>query len=516
MKIAVVVQSKEFLNSAGVQIRYVRFQAAMHDVDDAKLSFVTLDTLQTERQYPADVYLFVKTFTPDALVMMAHLSGLGKIVGQDLFDDYFSQAGDARLARFRTWLGHSAPFTDFAVCTTPRMSKVVRSYLPDAAITPIDDPMRQWDREALDGHLGAKLSRMRNQCRVRLVWFGIGDNPYFPVGLQDLIPNMDGIADLQTAGWSIDLTVLTNDRALNGRTLSRLTKGAVPVTLKTWSAAAEQEALADADVVLLPVSGQSFSVAKSLNRAITAIEHGCQVISQGYPLYRRLDPFIYTDVGEFALDLTRGVLRLSPSVLDEQAGRLRQLGDPGMLTANFLSSVREAMRRKADAAFTAPGALCVLHGMESPFTQHKLVSRLSGISVKTPFHDAKWNYHVRFESEDDRLVAFVEKSRIERLAAGMPVTGSARSINDHTFFKVALPDEDNVANMAVHAVASSHIAARLAIYPALMACTEKMVRQLFAEARVIVSERNIVSFATQPWQRPPPDVSGFSPTTNKI
>jgi len=506
VKIAVIVQSEKFLASAGVQIRYLRFKAMLSEADEAELVFLTLHALEAERQYTADVYLFVKTFTADALTLMAHLSGLRKVVGQDLFDDYFSQFGDARLARFRTWLGRSAPFTDFAVCTTSRMSEVVRSYLPDVPITPVDDPMHHLDRDALDRRLAAKLLRMRRERRVRLIWFGIGDNPYFPVGLQDFIANAEAVTDLQKAGWAVDVTVLTNDRALTSLTLPRLAKLPATIDLTTWSVAVERKALEEADAVLLPVSGQSFSRAKSLNRAITAIENGCQVISQGFPLYRRLDPLIYTDVGQFALDLTRGALRVSALTLNEQADRLRTLGDPRTLTVSFLSACRQAFKGKKQATSAAPGLLCVLHGMESPVAQHKLVSRLGGLSVKTPFHDARWNYHLRFDVEGGQLVVLIEGGQVGRLAAGIQVDQRPRIVHERTFLEVLLPDAASASEVPIHCIASPHLAARLAVYPALMRHAERVVRHLFPQPRVLVSERNVASFATQPWQQPPPAI----------
>ena len=162
-----------------------------------------------------DVYVFCKTFDVAALLLARRIRAAGKIVAQDLFDDYFSQHDDPRLQRFRQWLADMAPVTHYAVCSTPRMVDVLRPYMPDIRITAIDDPIIGFDAERVAALAASKAERARATARIDVVWFGIGDNPYFPVGLHDLVACEPALASLERLGWDVSLRIVTNKRAVD-------------------------------------------------------------------------------------------------------------------------------------------------------------------------------------------------------------------------------------------------------------------------------------------------------------
>ena len=165
------------------------------------------------------------------------------------------------------------------------------------------DPFPEIDPSALVGAVTAKLERARSQRVIDVVWYGNGSNPFFGVGLCDVAAFSWSLADLASGSFDVRLSILTDQPSMTAGNLARLSKLPVRYRLEAWSLEAEQAALAQALVSFIPVNGQSFSRAKSYNRALTAISAGVQVLSPGFPLYRDLAPAIYTDALELLSDV---------------------------------------------------------------------------------------------------------------------------------------------------------------------------------------------------------------------
>src|SRR5689334_15150373 len=100
MKICIVIQSEAFRSSAGMRIRYDRFRECLQGTG-VSLEVAICSDLVASKIFAHDVYIFCKTFDTMALLLARRLRALGKVIGQDLFDDYFSQTDDPRLQRFR-------------------------------------------------------------------------------------------------------------------------------------------------------------------------------------------------------------------------------------------------------------------------------------------------------------------------------------------------------------------------------------------------------------------------------
>lgn len=420
MQICIVTQSLQFANSAGMRIRYNRFIECATDRNVA-IIVVPIGQLVEARTFEHDVYIFCKTFDATALILAAHLKSVGKTVGQDLFDDYFSQYGDDRLSTYRSWLRDMAAFTDFAICSTPRMAEILAEYMPTIPITAIDDPVIDHDPLRVAAWSQSKIAAAAASRNLNLVWFGIGDNPYFPVGLADLTAHAAELARLRMLGWSLRLTIVTNARPLTVDGLALLRGLNLDYRIVEWTEEAEDRGLRDADVALLPVSGQPFSRAKSLNRAITALDNGCQVLSQGFPLYKRLDAFIYRSVDDLAADLDRGACRLSAVTTPALTRCFAALANPFVSADRFVAASRAAWTAvdPMDGAVQAGRTACgVIHGWDTRISLHKLVQRLGGLSIRSPFCSEPWNFPVRYDVIGCRLVLRVEVRLCERL--GIP------------------------------------------------------------------------------------------------
>jgi hypothetical protein len=489
MKIVIAVQSEAFLQSAGVRIRYRRFLSALPDYE-ARTEFQTVSELAERNQFPADIYIFVKCFSPEALILMAHLRSIGKTVGQDIFDDYFSQYDDARLARFRTWLLRAGPSTHFAVCTTHRMQAVLKAYLPDVPITIVEDPISQLDGAAINTLVAPKVEELKRGAPLRVAWFGIGDNPFFPVGLQDLITHSWQLGRIRDMGRPVELTILTNARALNVNALSGLRRVPVPHRIREWSEEGETKLLRDSHVAFVPVGAQSFSRAKSLNRAVSALAEGCQVLSAGYPLYAPLDDFLYRSPEELASDVGNGQLRLRPETVGAFAARIAEIADPQPAALAFFGAAIAAAETVSKPKSKA--VLCVLHGLDSPSSQHKLANRVGGLSVKTPFHSIKLNYNLRFEIVDGRYRVLLDDKWTEAIDPAIPINeADSVKIESRRFISLS-PEALGLGGLAPErSVDSGALPPRLAVYPGMMRQLSAACRSIFPSCNVVVSDRNI-------------------------
>src|SRR4051794_30874232 len=133
MRICVVVPSEEYLQQAGVRIRYLRIREFLLELGN-ELTLQVLDKFSPKESPDKDVYIFSKCYDARAYVFARFLADAGKLIGVDIFDDYFSQQSDSRFERMREWLRTVAELTDFFLCSTPRMEEVLKSVTPGIPI----------------------------------------------------------------------------------------------------------------------------------------------------------------------------------------------------------------------------------------------------------------------------------------------------------------------------------------------------------------------------------------------
>lgn len=390
MKIGVIVPSTEYLAQAGVRIRYRRIAPHLAALGH-ELVIEVIENVRGATDLGCDAYLFSKCYDARAIVLARMMRAAGKLVAIDLFDDMFSQRDDSRFVRHRAWLREIAETIDFGLCSTERMRAILHDYAPALPAHVLNDPFESFDRT----HLARRIEQKRREAldgrTLRLLWFGVGDNPHFTVGLADLAAFAPTLQRLRANGFEIELDILTNRRALTERGLRMIRRLGMPHRVEEWTADREIDLLDASLLSFLPVNGQGFSNAKSLNRAVTALTGGTQILSAGYPLYAPLAEFIYRDAGALLADLEADRLRLSGATLDALAERFAGFGDPtrevGKL-ADFLAGLRPG-------AAGPPAELAVIHGRKSPVQVHKQVQRLKQLSVGSPYAASGLNFDVR-------------------------------------------------------------------------------------------------------------------------
>lgn len=393
MRIGVLLPSEQQKNQAGVRIRYLRIQAAMARLG-CSLELINIQDFTSRATFVHDLYLVSKCYDARAVVAAHMLRSLGKPVGVDLFDDYFSQVADSRFVRLRHWLKALLALSSFVLCSTPAMRQVAHQYAPALPVHVMNDPATPTEIPALADALRRKVEFARENRCLDLAWFGMGDNPNFPVGLEDLVAFGGELAPLRGRGYQINFTILTNRRALTQDSLAALKRLPLAYRIEEWSEEKEQSLLASSLLCFLPVNGQSFSTVKSLNRAVTALSAGTQVLSVGYPLYEVFSDLIYRDARDFMADLSRGELRLREKTLPLLARRLGEYADidrESAALATFLGSIHGPAR-------PAPlkGGVAVIHGKETLGDIHKFTQRMGGLSVASPFTTANLHFDLCF------------------------------------------------------------------------------------------------------------------------
>jgi hypothetical protein len=485
MRICVLLPDEPKAEQAGLRIRYQRIAAPLAELGHT-LSLLPIQNLTRGTLGAHDIYVLSKCYDARALVAMRAIQAAGKRVGADFFDDYFSQSHDSRFARLRYWFREVVAGSDFALCSTPRMRDLVEQAAPTLPVHLMNDPAHNFQPETLRSLLREKLEKMAQTRLISVLWFGIGDNPNFPVGLRDLATFGDALDRLRHRGFAVHLKILTNQRAMTPRALAGLRRLATEWHLEEWSETREQELLADALVAFLPVNAQNFSIAKSLNRAVTALAAGAQVLSTGFPLYAPLEDFLYTDPLVLLADLERGMPRLRADTVDSLALRFSELADPVhevRRLRSFLADIKKASVRNH------PSAVAVVHGRETLGAVHKLAQRLGGLSVASPLSSASLSYDVRFSvaPESNDLVMAISAKHAPDLPVPWHGDGEARRIKLRDLF--AAGDLPDCFDGVVALLAAGTPGALVAMYPKLMQLISLALRRVFPQITCFYSEQ---------------------------
>ena len=491
MKLKVLIPSEEYKANAGARIRYGRLEQdlAAHGV---VLTLQSIADFSPEDDY--DALLVSKCHDARALVAAAAASGRGKLVGVDLFDDYFSQKADSRLARYRLWLMQLLPNCHFAICSTLVMEEVARRYSPGLPVHIVNDPAPDVATQKLSDCLATKLAKARSEQFIRLAWFGVGDNPHFKVGLSDLASHGESLRKLADGGMDLELTVLTNPRALTADGLALIREVPVRTRVEEWTEEREEQLLSEAFACFLPVNAQPFSVAKSLNRAVSALSAGCQVISAGYPLYEAFAELIYRDGGSFIDDLKRNLMKHSAARLSKYVSLMTKFAS----AAEEAAALASFLKRLTPATTKDPRPIALLHGHATNGAAHKAVRALGGLSVGTPYCPADFAFDVAFPTFGHRMVMLMsdQVAKSAKPERGSTVQ-SARIRFNRKLWKLADGDEQTGESIPDDAHwYSAPLTFQLATYQSSMTSIAARMQDVFGPCRILLSENSPMPFSS--------------------
>jgi len=405
-RIIFVVPSDAHLDTGGVRIRYDRMRGPL-SIFNVSVDICSLSTLLTEvRVSPGDIVVFSKVYSLLTPLLVAKLQERGHLVGIDLFDNYFSDDSDSRLTRFREWLRRVSCRVNFVIYSTSELKNTVSPLGPAVPDILLPDVVTDVDINRIAAVADTKLARRLSDRFLNIVWFGNGSNPFFVAGLNDLAAFSDQLCFLESCGWRVGLTILTNGTSIDSVIGARLGRLSVDWTLKEWSVEAEVESLTDADFCFLPVNFQPFSRSKTLNRALAAITSGCQVFSAGYELYDPLRPLIYTDASEMVHDLTHGRAKIGSSSKHAILDHLSAYADPygvAMDLAHFFDRLITERPFAATSVYAVNPPLLLVDGIQSDPDLIATATYLGGISVRSPtVAKIKFKFDVEFNSTAKR------------------------------------------------------------------------------------------------------------------
>lgn len=407
--LCIVVPNQDYLNQAGARIRYKRL-AKYYEENNYLLCFSELNDCLRDDCDSHDVYLISKCYSSSAVVLAQKAKDAGKLVGVDLFDDYFSQSNDSRFVRLRNWLRNLARICDFAWSSTERMKSVAIKYFAPDKVHVLNDPIDANEFLGFDQLLSQKHSHFLETNTLDIVWFGMGDNPDFRVGLSDLLAFKEQLLFLNRQSFRVKITILTNLRALTPQMMQRLRSIGSSLSIELWTEEREKETLRKAFACFIPVNYQGFSIVKSLNRCVTAFTYGCQVIAPGFNLYSDLEQFYYRDIREFVLDLQNKSLKYQANELGDFKSTLLNKADPAIEARNsslFLNSLVETQlsssesieldRSNNTSTVDSERFKGFIFGLSIPIEQVALIQQSKYITISSPFSVSKIRPSFRFD-----------------------------------------------------------------------------------------------------------------------
>ena len=340
MKIIFVVPSSQWLTSAGVRIRYQRLEP-FFKINDCTVNIIPIQDVSESYLRCADVVILSKVFSTDSIHIMTLCRNFGVKIGIDLFDDYFSDNRLSVFRRFHDWLELTSQIIDFIICSTDRMKSIASQYFNPQLIHKINDTKdASITFSETKRLLDAKIVELSAKNHLNILWFGMGDNPYFNVGISDLSNYSNALFQIKKLTNSINFTILTNERALNAKNLTRISRLPIQSKLEIWSECKEKNYLRESHLAFMPVSHQNFSVAKSPNRCLTALSYGCQILSNGFDLYHDFSEFIYKNTRNWSEDYKNSTFRFSSDKMSSFEDICKKLYDPEVEVLKFLHFLR--------------------------------------------------------------------------------------------------------------------------------------------------------------------------------
>lgn len=240
-----------------------------------------------------DVVVFQKAYEAGDLDLAEQLSARGVRIVFDLCDNHFHTPGErpelvARAERLRRMID----LADGVTVSSPLLGDLVdkkRTFLIDDALDPVAAAGRmrrgQWFGRRMKG--------------VRLTWFGNAGSEEPAFGLVDvarIVPDLNRLH----RHLPLSLTVVTNSKDGYRR---HLADAQFPTRFVPWSLPTFPATHAAAEMCLLPITINPFTVCKTSNRVVTSLMLGTPAVADLIPSYEEFVPYIL--VGDWEANIER-------------------------------------------------------------------------------------------------------------------------------------------------------------------------------------------------------------------
>ncbi len=227
-----------------------------------------------------DIVVFQKCYAEEDIVLVKELKKDGTITVFDLCDNHFyNPTGSPVLAARAERLREVIEQSDTITVSTAEIGKLI----PGRKITVIDDTVDTVTYDAL------KMARLQWRTRAKkffnpvfdIVWFGTAGSETPRFGMVDLTRITGGLERLNKR-LPVRLTVISNSREAYAK---YLTGFAFPTRYYEWQRDTFPYLFSVQDVCIIPIDANPFTICKTSNRLITALQLGLPVVADRIPSY---------------------------------------------------------------------------------------------------------------------------------------------------------------------------------------------------------------------------------------
>lgn len=303
----------------------VGWKPKSNDPSVASVRFRCLSPMNALREqgFPVEIFdparasqyslvVFSKLYDAENVKLARSLSSQGIKTVLDLSDNHFYNPYD--LPAYKTaalQLREMIDAVSVVICCSAHLAKVIsREVKLRRPALVVGDAV-----EGLDLGENARSAFARADGEpFRIVWFGSHGSPNAPAGMEDLLSVREHLGRAARQARA-ELVVVSNDRAKFETLRPQLS---IESRYVEWDGAAFGAELAHANVVIIPINANPFTLCKSNNRLATALWYGVPVLADRIPAYDELAPFAF--IGDWDVGLRHCLASSREAQLRTMAG----------------------------------------------------------------------------------------------------------------------------------------------------------------------------------------------------
>jgi hypothetical protein len=228
-------------------------------------------------------------------LLIKQLKDLNIPIVIDLFDNYYAYSSTAlQRGIYWQWLS-SLNSTDGVIVSTTALKDWINLLRTNLPLINVTDPL-PWSQCFTTASIYDRWPILSNKWQPnnnarKLLWFGMPSNPWYRVGITDLLKWRDLIADLVDLNrerFNIELIICTKVCEEVAQAIGTFSSLGIVTKFVAWTEEACAAQLDVAHCVLLPAGKNAFSRAKTHNRLSDSINHGCLVLTNTEGPYEQL------------------------------------------------------------------------------------------------------------------------------------------------------------------------------------------------------------------------------------
>lgn len=276
--------------------------------------------------------MFQKAYEDRHVELARRLRADGRRTLLDLCDNHlFAPEGEPGLADRAERVRQMLDAVDGVATSTPELADRVGR---DAIV--VDDAL-----DPVPPHPWSHLRRYRKS--LRLVWFGNAGSIVPAFGIVDLAGIVPDLVDARASGIDFHLLVVSNDRAAYERAVLDAN---FPHRFLQWRRGVAPLAVTTADVALLPIRANPFTICKTANRVVTALRSGLAVVADPIPSYLEFRPYVRFADWRTSLDAYADPTVRRGDVESGAAYAERRFGD-GEIAAQWEAAITGVLSRQS-------------------------------------------------------------------------------------------------------------------------------------------------------------------------